>query len=50
MQRALDSLADDGSLASLVTRYDLTIQALQPEIMELIETFFPSGSCSLALG
>ena len=41
VQRALDSLANDGSLASLVTRYDLTIQALEPEIMELIETLVP---------
>ena len=41
VQRALDSLANDGALASLVTRYDLTIQALEPEIMELIENLVP---------
>jgi len=50
VQRALDSLANDGALASLVTRYDLTIQALELEIMELIETLVPFLRGPLALG
>ena len=35
-QRALDSLANDGCLASLTTRYDLTLQDFNPHSLESI--------------
>ena len=37
MQRALDSLANDGTMAALISRYDLTMDALEPQILEIME-------------
>ena len=36
VQKALDSLANDGCLAKLTTRYDLTIQDFHPTFLENI--------------
>ncbi|CAK9063141.1 unnamed protein product [Durusdinium trenchii] len=41
VQRALDCLANDGCLAKLSDRYDLTIQAIQPEILTILEDLLP---------
>ena len=41
VQRALDCLANDGCLAKLPDRYDLTIQAIQPEILTILEDLLP---------
>ena len=40
MQRALDSLANDGTMAAVVSRYDLS-NALEPEILEVMEKLVP---------
>ena len=37
VQRALDSLANDGTMAALISRYDLTMDALEPQILEIME-------------
>ena len=41
MQRALDSLANDGTMAAVISRYDLTMDALEPEILEVMENIVP---------
>ncbi|CAJ1327952.1 unnamed protein product [Effrenium voratum] len=41
VQRALDSLANGGCLATLSTRYDITIDAVEPLVLEVIETIVP---------
>ncbi|OLQ12517.1 hypothetical protein AK812_SmicGene3591 [Symbiodinium microadriaticum] len=42
VQRALDSLANDGCLASLTTRYDLTMQDFEPLFVQgVMETVVP---------
>ncbi|CAE7826793.1 unnamed protein product, partial [Symbiodinium sp. CCMP2592] len=42
VQRALDSLANDGCLASLTTRYDLTMQDFEPVFVQgVMETVVP---------
>ena len=41
VQRALDSLANDGALAALMTRYDLTVKEIADEVREVIEILVP---------
>ena len=41
VQRALDSLANDGALAALISRYDLTIAALHPDLLSMLERILP---------
>ncbi|CAJ1397648.1 unnamed protein product [Effrenium voratum] len=41
VQRALDSLANDGTMAALITRYDLTIDCLEPDVLEIFEQLVP---------
>ena len=41
VQRALDSLANDGCLATLCDRYDLTIAAIEPPVLEILESIVP---------
>ena len=41
VQRALDSLANDGTMAAVISRYDLTMDALEPEILEVMEQIVP---------
>eukprot|EP00435_Cladocopium_sp_Y103_P037440 s1793_g9.t3 len=41
VQRVLDSLANDGTMAAVISRYDLTIDALEPDVLEIIEKVVP---------
>ena len=41
VQRALDCLANDGCLAKLSDRYDLTIQAVQLQVLTILEELVP---------
>lgn len=41
VQRALDCLANDGCLAKLSDRYDLTVQAVDPLILDILEELLP---------
>ena len=41
VQRGLDSLANDGALAALISRYDLTIAALHPDLLSMLERILP---------
>ena len=41
VQRALDQLTNEGCLASLTTRYDLTIADVDPQIREELELIVP---------
>lgn len=41
VQRALDSLANDGCLAKLQDRYDLTVQSIQPQVLTILEEILP---------
>lgn len=41
VQRALDSLANDGTMAAVVSRYDLTLDTLEPPILEIMEQIVP---------
>lgn len=38
---ASDSLANDGCLATLCDRYDLTIAAIEPPVLEMLRTIVP---------
>jgi len=40
-ERASDSLANDGCLATLCDRYDLTIAAIEPPVLEMLRTIVP---------
>ena len=42
VQRALDSLANDGCVAKLSTRYDLTKHDVEPDVREIMEFIAPS--------
>ena len=42
VQRALDSLANDGCVAKLSTRYDLTMHDVEPDVREIMEFIAPS--------
>lgn len=52
VQRALDSLANDGAMAALISRYDLTMDGLEPQIWEIMEQIVPHlrGHASWPLG
>ena len=41
VQRALDSLANDGTMAAVISRYNLTIDAIEPDVLEIIEKVVP---------
>ena len=42
VQKALDSLANDSTVAKLCTRYDLTIADIEPEVRAIMEIIVPS--------
>ena len=49
VQKALGSLANDGTMAAVISRYDLTIDAVEPDVLEHIENYSPSSRpCSSA--
>lgn len=41
MQKALGSLANDGTMAAVISRYDLTIDAVEPDVLEHFEKIIP---------
>lgn len=41
VQKALDSLANDGAVAKLCSRYDLTIGDIEPDVLEVLEQLVP---------
>ena len=41
VQRALDSLANDGCVAKLCERYDLTMRDVEPDILQVMEVIVP---------
>ena len=41
VQRAPDSLANDGCVAKLCTRYDLTMHDVEPDVREVLEVIVP---------
>lgn len=41
VQKALGSLANGGTMAAVISRYDLTIDAVEPDVLEHIEKIIP---------